>query len=93
MAEEHVLNAKLAENAERYEDMANYMSELVQSGQELNYEQRHLLSVAFKNVVGERRASWRIINSLSLNPDYGFDIQHCMEYRVVKKWVEKWVEK
>merc|ERR1712224_889495 len=33
-------------------------------GQELSVEERNLLSVAYKNAVGSRRASWRIITSV-----------------------------
>lgn len=32
------------------------------SQEELNVEQRNLLQQAFKNVVGNKRASWRVIN-------------------------------
>lgn len=32
--------------------------------QDLSAEERNLLSVAYKNVIGARRASWRIISSL-----------------------------
>merc|ERR1712072_681354 len=33
-------------------------------GEELSVEERNLLSVAYKNAVGSRRASWRIITSV-----------------------------
>ena len=56
--------AKLAEQAERYDDMVKYMKELTQKGEKLTDEQRNLLSVAFKNVVGARRSAWRIISSI-----------------------------
>lgn len=60
-----VYKAKLAEQAERYDEMAEYMKDLVKLVQEsLSVEERNLLSVAFKNAVGARRASLRIINSL-----------------------------
>jgi len=57
--------AKLAEQAERYDEMANYMEEVGNSGDELSVEERNLLSVAYKNAVGSRRAAWRIITSVA----------------------------
>jgi 14-3-3 protein epsilon len=56
--------AKLAEQAERYDEMADKMEEVGKEGTELSTEERNLLSVAYKNAVGSRRAAWRIISSL-----------------------------
>lgn len=46
-----VQKAKLAEQAERYDDMAAAMKAVTEQGQELSNEERNLLSVAYKNVV------------------------------------------
>ncbi|CAN1181877.1 14-3-3-like protein [Linum perenne] len=64
--EENVYMAKLAEQAERYEEMVEFMEKVSASidGDELTVEERNLLSVAYKNVIGARRASWRIISSI-----------------------------
>uniref|UniRef100_A0A7R9VQQ5 14-3-3 domain-containing protein n=1 Tax=Chlamydomonas euryale TaxID=1486919 RepID=A0A7R9VQQ5_9CHLO len=58
--------AKLSEQAERYQDMVNEMKQLaaLAGEQELSIEERNLLSVAYKNLVGARRASWRILQSV-----------------------------
>jgi len=56
--------AKAAETAERYEDMCSFMRELVRVLDcPLLVDERNLLSVAYKNVIGARRASWRTLNS------------------------------
>lgn len=57
--------ARTAESAERYDDMCKFMKELVGAAgdHELTVEERNLLSVAYKNVIGARRASWRALNS------------------------------
>lgn len=64
--EEFVYMAKLAEQAERYDEMVTEMKKVAQlvHEQELSVEERNLLSVAYKNVIGARRASWRIISNI-----------------------------
>jgi len=62
--ETQVYMAKLAEQAERYDEMVTYMKDVAKLGVELSVEERNLLSVAYKNVIGARRASWRIISSI-----------------------------
>eukprot|EP00966_Prymnesium_polylepis_P202790 4698201-Prymnesium_polylepis.1 len=59
---DNIYMAKLAEQAERYEEMVKFMKQATEaSSQDLSLEERNLLSVAYKNVVGARRASLRII--------------------------------
>merc|ERR1719210_1129968 len=51
--------AVLAVKAERYEDAVKFMTQLVEKKHsDLTADQRNLLSVAFKNVVGARRSAW-----------------------------------
>jgi hypothetical protein len=61
-----VFMARTSETAERYEDMCRFMRELVKLAEkkntDLTTEERNLLSVAYKNVIGARRASWRTLN-------------------------------
>ena len=58
MSDDNVYMAKLAEQAERYEEMVEYMKKVAAASvDDLSLEERNLLSVAYKNVVGARRAS------------------------------------
>jgi 14-3-3 protein epsilon len=61
--------AKLAEQAERFDEMVDHMKSVARESQELSVEERNLLSVAYKNVIGSRRASWRVISSIEQKGD------------------------
>uniref|UniRef100_A0A2L2YTH7 14-3-3 protein epsilon n=1 Tax=Parasteatoda tepidariorum TaxID=114398 RepID=A0A2L2YTH7_PARTP len=63
-SEDNVYKAKLSEQAERYDEMVEAMKKVATLDEELTVEERNLKSVANKNVIGPRRASWRIISSL-----------------------------
>ncbi|KAK4261010.1 hypothetical protein QN277_004064 [Acacia crassicarpa] len=60
----YVYMAKLAEQAERYEEMVDSMKKVAKLDIDLTVEERNLLSVGYKNVIGSRRASWRIMSSI-----------------------------
>jgi len=63
--EQLISRAKLAEQAERYDDMAAAMKKVTELAVEpLSTEERNLLSVAYKNIVGAKRSSWRVISSI-----------------------------
>ncbi|RVE62185.1 hypothetical protein OJAV_G00154620 [Oryzias javanicus] len=77
-----VQKAKLAEQAERYDDMAAAMKAVTEDSEQLSNEERNLLSVAYKNVVGARRSSWRVVSSIEQKSE-GSDRKKAMaqEYR------------
>ncbi|PRP75719.1 putative multifunctional chaperone [Planoprotostelium fungivorum] len=83
--EENVYMAKLAEQAERYDEMVEAMKRVASLDVELTVEERNLLSVAYKNVIGARRASWRIISSIESKEENKGNESHVArikEYRV-----------
>ncbi|KAL8599512.1 hypothetical protein ACOMHN_061558 [Nucella lapillus] len=80
-------SAVKTEQAERYDDMADSMKSLVEKYCEkepLSNEERNLLSVAFKNVVGARRSSWRVVSSIEQKTDVSENRQ-----ALTKKYKEK----
>ena len=62
--EDLIFRAKLAEHAERHDDMIKVMKEVVSMDANLDTEARNLLSVAFKNAIGTRRNAWRSFESV-----------------------------
>ena len=83
--ENFVYTAKLAEQAERYEEMVEAMKNVAKLNVELTVEERNLLSVGYKNVVGARRASWRILSSIEQKEEAkGNDVsvKRIKEYRL-----------
>lgn len=57
-----VFKAQLCEQAGRYDDMVLVMNDLCELYDDLVVEERNLLSCAYKNVIGSRRASWRVLH-------------------------------
>jgi len=76
-----VSKAKLSEQAERYDDMAATMKKVTELGEDLTVEERNLLSVAYKNVVGAKRSSWRVVTSIEEKAENDKKKKMVAEYR------------
>ena len=63
--------ARVAEQAERFDDMVLYLQEVVKAkNEDFTTEERNLLSVGFKNQIGSKRTAIRTISAIEQNPKY-----------------------
>jgi hypothetical protein len=63
--EENIFMARVAEQAERFEDMVNFIKPVLDSkGSALSADERNLLSVAFKSLISSKRTAWRTISAI-----------------------------
>jgi 14-3-3 protein epsilon len=63
--EEHIFMARVAEQAERFDDMVDFLKPVLDSkGGNLTADERNLLSVAFKSLISSKRAAWRTITAI-----------------------------
>ena len=69
--EENIFLARVAEQAERFEDMVEYLAKVLdEKGADVTADERNLLSVAFKNLISSKRAACRTIAAIEQNPKY-----------------------
>ena len=70
--EEKIFLARVAEQAERFEDMVSFLKEAInaKSGEDFTIDERNLLSVGFKNLIGSQRGAIRTIGAIEQNPKY-----------------------
>lgn len=90
--EQLVQKARLAEQAERYDDMAAAMKNVTELNEPLSNEERNLLSVAYKNVVGARRSSWRVISSIEQKTSADGNEKKIEMVRAYREKIEKELE-
>ena len=69
--EENIFLARVAEQAERFEDMVDFLEKVLkEKGGSVSSDERNLLSVAFKNLISSKRAACRTITAIEQNPKY-----------------------
>jgi len=88
--EELLYLAKLAEQCERYDEMVEYTQKFSKAGtQEMSIEERNILSVAFKNVVGTRRAAWRVLSSIQKKENNKGNAENVNKVKQYKQKIEE----
>ncbi|KAK4747486.1 hypothetical protein SAY87_014072 [Trapa incisa] len=69
-------------------EMVEAMKKLAKLDVELTVEERNLLSVGYKNVIGARRASWRILSSIEQKEGSKGNEHHVKKIRDYRRRVE-----
>ncbi|XP_062152759.1 14-3-3-like protein D [Alnus glutinosa] len=83
-----VFIAKLAEQADRFDEMVDAMKKVAELDVELTTEELNLLSGGYKNMIGARRASWRIISSIKQKEEARGNEIHAKRIKEYKQKVE-----
>lgn len=68
--------------------MVEAMKKVAKLDVELTVEERNLLSVAYKNVIGARRASWRIVSSIEQKEELKGNENHVRRIREYRNKIE-----
>ena len=80
--EQMIFLARVAEQAERFEDMVDYLCKVLDvKGHDVSSDERNLLSVAFKNLISSKRAACRTIAAIEQNPKYAKFSDALAEYK------------
>ncbi len=72
-------------------EMVKYTKDFakIPTGEELNADERNILSVAFKNVVGTRRAAWRVLSSIQKKENNKGNQENVAKVKQYKTSIEK----
>lgn len=76
-------------------EMVRAMKHIAQLKMELSVEERNLLSVGYKNIIGSRRASWRIITTIEEKEEARGEKANKMRLDIIKDYrtlIEKEME-
>eukprot|EP01060_Flectonema_neradi_P023108 TRINITY_DN3131_c5_g1_i1.p1 TRINITY_DN3131_c5_g1~~TRINITY_DN3131_c5_g1_i1.p1 ORF type:complete len:252 (+),score=63.37 TRINITY_DN3131_c5_g1_i1:66-821(+) len=87
--DEIVFMTKLCEQAERYDEMVQCLKKAIKQSADLSTEERNLLAVAYKALVGSRRASWRIISSIEQKEELKGNTEHTKIIAGYRRMFEK----
>jgi len=64
--EEKIFLARVSEQDERFDDMCKFLNQAIdkKDGEDFSIDERNLLSVGFKNLIGSQRGAIRTIGAI-----------------------------
>ena len=80
--EKKIFMARVADQSERYEDIVEFLKEIVsESKEDVSTDVRNLLSVGFKNLISAQRSAWKTVQAIEQNKKYAEYSTNCAEYK------------
>jgi 14-3-3 protein epsilon len=80
--EAKIFMARVADQAERYVDMVEFLKDIVKSNSDdVSMDVRNLLSVGFKNLISSQRSAWKTVQAIEQNKKYAEYKDDCEQYR------------
>jgi 14-3-3 protein epsilon len=71
-------------------EMVDYTKQFAKMGSsELSLDERNILSVAFKNIVGTRRAAWRVLSSIQKKENNKGNSENVKKVKEYKGQIER----
>merc|ERR1711963_915341 len=77
----NIVLARVAERAERYDEMSDFMKARIETNVPLNSEERDMFSAAFKNALTERRHAVRVAVSVAMQEQHDVTRDLAMGYK------------
>ena len=87
--EEYVYLSKLYEKAERFPDMVQSINKYVELDPKLTKEERNVLSAGYKNIISDKRSSWRLLNNLERKEEEKKNTLQSANVKEIKDKIEK----
>jgi len=87
--EEYVYLSKLYEKAERFPDMVKSINKFVELDPKLTKEERNLLSAGYKNIISDKRSSWRLLNNMERKEEEKKNATQSSYIKEIKDKIEK----
>ncbi|KAJ5080543.1 14-3-3 protein epsilon [Anaeramoeba ignava] len=84
------MTARLGEHTERYDDVVDCMKKIADMRTELSSDERNLISLGYKNLVGARRNAWRTVIALEEKETAQEQLDIIRDY---KKKIEQEIQK
>ena len=91
--EEYVYLSKLYERAERFPDMVKSINKFVELDPKLSKDERNLLSAGYKNIISDKRSSWRLLNNMERKEEEKKNTLQVANIKEIKDKIEKELNK